>query len=186
VELTGRRLLHADRATAWRALNDPGVLKASIPGCESLEKSGENAFSFTGARVLKSVHARFHGMLRVEDRVPDESCTLGFDTDDGEGGFARGRVKVSLSSEGADTALEYDLAAQVGGRMAQVGNRLIDSAARKAMDDFFIAFEKRVSGATFGEADAVPLPGKPFSVLQHALAAAILVALVASVAYTLG
>jgi carbon monoxide dehydrogenase subunit G len=136
--------------------------------------------------VLRSVHARFRGMLRLEDRVPEESCTLDFDADDGEGGFARGRVKVDLSSEGADTAIEYSLAAEVGGRMAQVGNRLIDSAARKAMDDFFIALEKLVSGTTFGTADAELAPGKPFSVLQHALAAAILVALVASVAYTLG
>lgn len=191
MELTGQRQLPVDRATAWKALNDPAALKASIPGCESIEKTGDNEFSVVVATVLGPVRARFRGKLRLEDVVPPESYTLKFEGEGGAAGFAKGQSKVHLTAEDGTTLLNYDAKAQVGGRIAQVGNRLVDSAARKLADDFFTAFEKVVSGTTFnGNAALAPkvVPDTPFAPLrplQYALIAVILVALVASVAYTL-
>lgn len=185
MELTGHRQLPVDRATAWKALNDPAVLKASIPGCEAIEKSGDNEFTLTVATVLGPVHARFRGKLRLEDVVPPESYTLKFEGEGGVAGFAKGQSKVKLSGDGDTTLLDYDVNAQVGGRIAQVGNRLVDSAARKLADDFFSAFEKMVSGTTSVPAGEIVPDTIKWKPMQYALIGVILTALVASVAYTL-
>jgi carbon monoxide dehydrogenase subunit G len=193
MELTGQRVLQIDRNTAWSALNDPAILKASIPGCESIEKTGENEYAIAVATALGPVRAKFRGRLRLEDVVAPQSYTLKFEGEGGAAGFAKGQSRVSLSEEGGMTTLDYTVSAQVGGRIAQVGNRLIDSAAKKLADDFFAAFEKTVSGTisprqpapetvpgTISPAAAEKVPTPRVVAIGFILAA-----LVASVAYTL-
>lgn len=147
MELKGERLLGVDRATAWRALNDPGVLRACIPGCESVEKAGDNEFTVVQSAALGPVKARFQGRIRLEDIVEPASYTIRFEGQGGAAGFAKGAARVSLDEESPNTRLGYAVEAQVGGRLAQVGSRLIDSAALKLADDFFAAFEREVGGA---------------------------------------
>lgn len=188
MELAGQRRLPVDRATAWRALNDAQVLKASIPGCESIEKTGADEYAVTVATVLGPVRAKFRGKLRLEDIVAPERYTLRFEGEGGPAGFARGSAKVTLSESAGETILDYTTNAQVGGRIAQVGNRLVDSAARKLADDFFATFEKVVSGTTSGAAaKVVPDTGflGQYTPFQAGLVAMILVAVVAAFAFIL-
>lgn len=160
MELKGERRLPVDRDTAWRALNDPEVLRACIPGCESVEKTGEGAYAVGVAVALGPVRARFKGTLRLEDVVPPSSYTLRFDGQGGTAGFAKGSSQVSLAEDGAAaTILRYTANAQVGGRLAQVGSRLIDASALKLADDFFAAFERQVAGTIPPSAPA-PGPGR--------------------------
>jgi carbon monoxide dehydrogenase subunit G len=178
MELTGQRRLPVDRAAAWSALNDPEVLRAAIPGCESIERTGENQYALHVAAALGPVRAKFRGRLNVEDIVAPESYTLRFEGEGGTAGFAKGTAKVRLSDDAGATRLDYAVQSQVGGRLAQVGNRLIDSAARKLADDFFAAFEQRLQP----EAQAAPPPEPPARspvagyVALAAIAAAIAVA----------
>ncbi len=185
MELIGRRRLPIDRGAAWRALNDPAILRACIPGCESIEKTGENEYAVVLVAALGPVRATFRGKLRLEDVVMPDSYVLRFEGEGGAAGFARGSAKVVLSDEDAATRLEYSVKSQVGGKIAQVGNRLMDSAARKLADDFFKCFEEKVSGHAppRDEAPGAPAPEvPPFRVVAIGV---ILTLLVASVAYTL-
>ena len=147
MELKGQRHLAASRAATWQALNDPDMLRACIPGCESIERSADNEYRVVVAAALGPVKARFQGRILLEDVVAPESYTLRFEGQGGAAGFAKGAARVTLIEEGSGTVLGYTVDAQVGGRLAQVGNRLIDSAALKLADDFFAAFEKQVGGA---------------------------------------
>jgi uncharacterized protein len=147
MELKGERTLSVDRATAWAALNDPEILRVCIPGCESVEKSGENEYLVVVVAALGPVRARFQGKLRLEDVVAPQRYTLRFEGQGGAAGFAKGSAAVSLEPKAGGTQLSYVVDAQVGGRLAQVGNRLIDSVALKLADEFFAAFEWRVGGA---------------------------------------
>jgi hypothetical protein len=145
MELKGERRLPVDRETAWRALNDPQRLRAAIPGCESLESIGEGEYRAVLSVSLGPVRAKFSGKLRVEDAVPPERYTLRFEGEGGAAGFAKGSAQVTLTPEGEATRLSYTASAQVGGRLAQIGSRLIDSAALKLSDDFFAAFEQQLA-----------------------------------------
>ncbi|HSN19825.1 MAG TPA: carbon monoxide dehydrogenase subunit G [Usitatibacter sp.] len=147
MELKGERLLPVDRAAAWEALNDPERLRAAIPGCEAMERTGDNEYRVQIATALGPVRAKFRGRLRVEDIVAPERYTLRFDGEGGAAGFAKGSAQVTLADEGASTRLAYAVAAQVGGKIAQVGSRLIDSAALKLADDFFASFERQLAPA---------------------------------------
>jgi carbon monoxide dehydrogenase subunit G len=185
MELSGQRRLAVDRNTAWRALNDPQILKASIPGCESIEKTGDNEYAVAVATVLGPVRAKFRGKLRLEDVVAPERYTLRFEGEGGAAGFAKGSARVTLSETGGETILDYVTNAQVGGRIAQVGSRLVDSAAKKLADDFFAAFEKVVSGTPSGAASRVVPDTRFFTPFRAALVAVILIALVAAIAFIL-
>jgi len=183
MELTGQRRLSIDRAAAWAALNDPAILKAAIPGCESIEKTGADEYAVVVAAALGPVRAKFRGKLRLEDVVAPERYTMRFEGEGGAAGFAKGSAKVTLSESAGGTVLEYTAAAQVGGRIAQVGNRLIDSAALKLADDFFAAFERAVGPA------GVPAPAESKRLLgpvQYVIIAVILAALVGAVWIALG
>ena len=163
------------------------MLAACIPGCESIEKTGENEFAVALVSTVGPVRARFRGKLRLEDVVPPERYTLRFDGEGGAAGFAKGSARVTLTQENASTLLAYAVQAQIGGRIAQVGNRLVDSVALKQADQFFTAFEKEVSGTVSGSAApaaAAVAPG-PVPPFRTVMVAFILAALVASVAYTL-
>ena len=160
MELKGERRLPVPREEAWRALNDPERLRAAIPGCEAIERTGDNAYRVAIVAALGPVRAKFNGTLKLEDVVPPERYTLRFEGQGGAAGFAKGAARVTLADEGAGTLLGYTVDAQVGGRLAQVGNRLIDSAALKLADDFFAAFEKEVGGAA-PEAQTAPTAARP-------------------------
>jgi carbon monoxide dehydrogenase subunit G len=159
MELKGERKLAIDRATAWKALNDPAVLRACIPGCESVDKIGEDEYQVVVAAALGPVRARFQGKLRLEDVVAPLSYTIRFEGQGGAAGFAKGSSAVSLEEEPGGTLLRYTANAQVGGRLAQVGSRLIDSAALKLADDFFAAFEREAGGAPAAAPAPAPAAG---------------------------
>ncbi len=140
MELKNSRLLPVDRETAWKALNDPERLRAAIAGCESIVPTGENEYEAAMTAAIGPVKAKFKGRLRLSDVVPPESYTLAFDGQGGPAGFGKGTARVTLTPEGSGTRLDYTVQAQVGGKIAQVGQRLIDGAARKMADDFFERF----------------------------------------------
>jgi carbon monoxide dehydrogenase subunit G len=164
MELQGERLIPVSQDKTWAALNDPQVLKACITGCESLERSGDDGFAAVVAVKVGPVSARFKGNLKLANVQAPNSYTLNFDGQGGVAGFAKGSADVTLAAEGegdaAATRLKYSAKAQVGGKMAQVGSRLIDAAAAKVTDEFFRAFEAQLApppppGADTGQ---VPLP----------------------------
>jgi len=157
MELTGERLIPAPLPATWAALNDPEALKACIAGCETLERTEPDAFTAVVAVRVGPVSARFKGNLKMTDVKAPNSYTINFDGQGGVAGFAKGSAEVSLVEEGSMTRLRYSSKAQVGGKMAQVGSRLIDAAAAKVTEDFFTAFEARLQPAG-AEVAAVPAP----------------------------
>jgi len=154
MELQGERLIPASVDATWAALNDPQVLKACIAGCESLERTGDDAFTALVAVKVGPVSARFKGNLKMTNVQAPHRYTINFDGQGGIAGFGKGSADVALTPEGgnAQTRLAYVARAQVGGKLAQVGSRLIDAAAAKIADDFFKAFEARL------QALAAPAP----------------------------
>jgi carbon monoxide dehydrogenase subunit G len=147
MELKGERRLPVDRATAWAALNDPERLKAAIPGCEAMERTGENEYRVEIVAALGPVRSKFRGRLHVEDIVAPERYALRFEGEGGAAGFVKGSSHVALADEAGATVVSYSVTAQVGGRIAQVGSRLVDSAALKLADDFFESFERQLAPA---------------------------------------
>ena len=160
MELKGERLLPAPIDTVWAGLNDPEILKACIAGCESLERTGEDAFQALVAVRVGPVAAKFKGHLKMTDVKPPNSYTINFDGQGGVAGFGKGSADVQLAGEAGGTKLSYVARAQVGGKMAQVGSRLIDAAAGKIAEDFFAAFEAKVAPppAEGAVAEAAPAP----------------------------
>ncbi len=144
MELQGERIVPATIDETWAALNDPAVLKRCIAGCESLEPTGDAAYSAVVALKIGPVSARFKGKLQLSDIEPPHRYTIHFDGQGGVAGFGKGSADVALAPEGAQTRLGYTARAQVGGKMAQVGSRLIDAAAAKITEDFFKAFEAQL------------------------------------------
>ncbi|MEO8837683.1 MAG: carbon monoxide dehydrogenase subunit G [Herbaspirillum sp.] len=141
MELNGERVIEAPRQIVWDALNDPAILSRCIPGCEELTKISD---SETHARVLLKVgpvRARFSGKIFMTDLDVPSKCTLKFEGMGGVAGFAKGKSDVTLSDEGTGTKLCYSTQAAVGGRLGQVGGRLIDSSAKKMADEFFAALD---------------------------------------------
>lgn len=181
MDLSATRLLPVDRETAWRALNDPAILQASIAGCESIEATGENEFAVAMVAAVGPVRAKFKGKLRLADVVAPERYTLVFEGQGGPAGFAKGTALVELTPEAGSTRLAYSVHAQVGGKLAQVGQRLIDAAARKVADDFFAAFSERLAPAPSpAAAPARPVfPAWAWIAAALALAAALAWALLA-------
>lgn len=147
MELTGSRRIAADRATVWAALNDPEVLRAVIPGCQELTGDPATGFSATARQKVGPVSATFHGSVQFSDVVPGESYTISGEGKGGAAGFAKGAADVRLQdAEGGATLLEYSVKANVGGKIAQLGARLIDGFARKTADGFFESFAQAVEG----------------------------------------
>ena len=148
MELQSERLIPASIDATWAALNDPDVLKACIAGCQSLERTADDAFTAVVAVKVGPVSARFKGSLKLADVEPPHSYTIHFDGQGGIAGFGRGSADVALTpAEGEQTRLAYTARAQVGGKLAQIGSRLVDAAARKIAEDFFKAFEAHVQAA---------------------------------------
>ena len=161
MEMQSSRLIAAPPETVWQALNDPDALKDCIPGCESLTKESETQWRAIVAAKVGPVSARFNGSIELADVVPPTSYTLHFKGQGGAAGFANGEAHVALSpAEGGQTTLAYTAKAQVGGKLAQIGSRLIDGVAAKMADDFFERFAARFApvGATVPHAAEPHLP----------------------------
>jgi uncharacterized protein len=143
MEMQGSRHLAVTQQQAWDALNDPEVLKACIPGCDKVEATGENQYAIGMAVKIGPVSARFNGKILLSDVQPPTSYTLNFEGQGGPAGFGKGNAKVNLapSAEGSGCELNYTAQAQVGGKIAQVGQRLVDGVARSMAEDFFKRFD---------------------------------------------
>jgi carbon monoxide dehydrogenase subunit G len=147
MEMHATRTIAADRMTVWQALNDAEVLKACIPGCEELTGSPEEGFSAVVKQKVGPVKATFKGEVTLSDIVEGESYTISGEGKGGVAGFAKGGAQVRLSdAEGGGTDLHYDVEAKVGGKLAQLGSRLVDSFATKMADQFFERFQAHVEG----------------------------------------
>ena len=144
MEMTGEQLIPAPQALTWKALNDPQMLKQCVPGCESIDPIGENQFQVLMVARVGPVSAKFKGKLTLSDIRPIKSYAIAFEGQGGPVGFAKGGAQVRLSSEGDQTRLAYDVKASVGGKLAQIGSRLVDAAAKKVADDFFRNFNQKV------------------------------------------
>ncbi len=154
MEITGIQTITATRQKVWDALNDPDILKKSLPGCESVERTSANEFKVIMAAAIGPLRARFNGVLKMSDVQAPESCTMVFEGQGGAVGFGKGNSSVRLTELQGQTELTYTANAQVGGKLAQVGSRLIDSVARKMADDFFKAFKLQLAGETVALKDA--------------------------------
>lgn len=155
MELKGGGRLAADRATAWTLLNDTEVLKACVPGCESIVTTGENQFEVAMTAAVGPVKAKFKGRLALADIDAPNGYTMKFDASGGPTGFARGEARVTLTEIAPrETQLDYVATVQVGGKLAQVGSRLIEAAAGATTDKFFEAF-----GVQLAARMAVPAEG---------------------------
>ena len=143
MEMSGSRRLAVPQQQAWDALNDPEVLKACIPGCDRVEATGENQYAIGMAVKIGPVSARFAGRIVLADVLPPNSYTLVFEGQGGAAGFGKGSAQVNLAppAEGAGCELSYTAQAQVGGKIAQVGQRLVDGVAKSMAEDFFKRFD---------------------------------------------
>lgn len=154
MDMKGERMLPADRATVWTLLNDPEILRQCVPGCESLAATGEHSFDVAMTAAVGPVKARFKGKLSLADIEAPVRYRLLFEGQSSQAGFARGEARVELQELAADqTRLAYTAKSQVGGRLAQIGGRLLDAAAAATADKFFEAFAAKLP------ARPGPLPG---------------------------
>ena len=145
MEMTGEQLIHATQAATWAALNDPEILKACIPGCESIEKTGDNEYTVQMTARVGPVSAKFKGKMTLSNIQAPNSYSIAFEGQGGVAGFAKGGAEVSLAPAGHDTKLSYTAKANVGGKLAQIGSRLVDAAANKVAGEFFAAFNEKIS-----------------------------------------
>lgn len=158
MEMQGSRQLAVTQQQAWDALNDPEVLKTCIPGCDKVEATGENQYAVGVAVRIGPVAARFNGKIALADVNPPNSYTLTFDGQGGAAGFGKGSAKVNLAPNGAaGCELRYSAQAQVGGKIAQVGQRLVDGVAKSMADDFFKRFDEEMQ-RRYPAAGAAPAP----------------------------
>ena len=145
MEMQGEQLIPLPQAATWAALNDPAVLKDCIPGCESVERVADNEYDVVLTARVGPVSAKFKGKMTVTDADPPNAYTLVFEGQGGVAGFAKGQATVALTPEAKNTRLAYTAKASIGGKLAQVGSRLIDGVAKKLAEQFFTAFNQRVS-----------------------------------------
>ena len=144
MELDGTRVIAADRATVWAKLNDAETLKACIPGCQSLDGSPEEGFTATVKQKVGPVSATFTGSVTLENVVAPVSYTITGEGKGGVAGFAKGSADVVLTDVPEGTELAYKVDAKVGGKLAQLGNRIVGGFARKMADQFFENFQEQV------------------------------------------
>jgi carbon monoxide dehydrogenase subunit G len=166
MDMTGERRIVAPRQVVWEALNDTTTLKASSPGCESLEKTGDNHMKATAAVKLGPISARFNGAVTLSDINAPNSYTITGEGQGGVAGFAKGGAKVFLTDDDTNgpgaTLLKYEVHAQVGGKLAQLGARLIDATAKQMAEQFFTKFSDEVQKLVPAEAaPAAPIAVAP-------------------------
>jgi carbon monoxide dehydrogenase subunit G len=144
MDMQGSRQLAVTQQQAWDALNDPEVLKACIPGCDKVEATGENQYAVGLALKIGPVAARFAGRITLSEINPPHRYTIAFDGQGGGAGFGKGNSSVKLVPNEAGCELSYTVHAQVGGKVAQLGQRLIDGAAKSMAEDFFKRFDNEM------------------------------------------
>lgn len=140
MEMQGERRIPAPRQRVWEGLNDPETLKKAIPGCETVEKVSDTEFTAKVVARVGPVKASFSGKVTLSELDPPAGYTISGEGTGGVAGFAKGSAKVALEDDGGETVMRYGVSAQVGGKLAQIGSRLIDGAARKMADEFFTRF----------------------------------------------
>jgi uncharacterized protein len=146
MDMKGSRLVPTDVDTTWRALNDPEILRVCIPGCESIDRVSDTEYRLAMTARVGPVSAKFSGRLLLADLVAPQSYTLRFEGQGGAAGFANGTARVALAPVESGTRIDYAVNAQVGGKLAQIGSRLIDGAAAKLAGDFFARFVEQAGG----------------------------------------
>lgn len=144
MDMQGSRRLSVTQQQAWDALNDPAVLKACIPGCESVESSGDNTYAIVNAIRVGPVAAKFKGSIQLTDIVAPDRYTLNFEGKGGAAGFGKGSARVALAPQDGGCELTYTANATVGGKIAQVGQRLIDGVAKSMAESFFKRFDEEM------------------------------------------
>jgi len=142
MDMSGEQRIPAPQQQVWDALYDPEVLKLCIPGCETVEKTSETEFTAKVVLAVGPVKAKFSGDVSLEDIDAPNGCTISGKGNGGIAGFGKGNAKVLLRTEGDETVLTYTANASVGGKIAQIGARLVDSTAKKLADEFFKRFVK--------------------------------------------
>jgi len=157
MDLNGRYVIPASPETVWAGLNDPDTLKACIPGCQKIEKTDPTNFIATATLKIGPVKATFQGKVGLSDLDPPHRCRLSGEGQGGVAGFAKGDAEVVLTPEGDGTVLTYTAKASVGGKLAQIGQRLIDGAAKQIADDFFSRFAERLTPPAAVELTPDPL-----------------------------
>jgi hypothetical protein len=155
MEILGQQFIAARRQQVWDALNDPLILKECLPGCETVERVTPEEFRIVIKTAIGPLKARFQGSLKISEAKVPESCVMDFELQGGAIGFGKGSATVNLKDVAEGTELIYGAKAQIGGKLAQVGSRLIDSVAKKMTDDFFRAFQQAMS------------PKQPEDVAEH-------------------
>ncbi len=158
MDLTGEYRIPAPREDVWRALNDPNILQKCIPGCESVEKLSDTEFTAKVVLKIGPMTAKFSGKGTLADLDPPKGYTITGEGQGGVAGFGKGQAKVSLDVDGNVTVMRYTAQAQVGGKMAQLGARLIDSTAKKLADEFFGRFAALMSPAAAEAPSAEEVP----------------------------
>ena len=144
--MTGEVQLAASREVVWAKLNDPEVLKACIPGCEELNMTSDTEFQAVATQKIGPVKARFKGKVHLTDLDPPNGYKISGEGEGGVAGFAKGGAVVALSDKDGGTLLTYNVEAQIGGKLAQLGQRLISGTSKKLADEFFANFAKAVQG----------------------------------------
>jgi uncharacterized protein len=182
VRLTGEQLIPLPQAEVWRALNDPAVLKTCIPGCDSLERLDDASYRIVLTASIGPVRARFSGKLMLLDVNPPSSYLLVFEGSGGAAGFGKGSAQVDLSAQGSATKLVYSAKANVGGKLAQIGSRLVDSVSRKMADEFFDRLKQNILPESAG---APPQPSVPRGSYGRWIIGGAILALLAAAAYFL-
>jgi carbon monoxide dehydrogenase subunit G len=146
MDIQGEQLLAVPRPAVWQGLNDPAVLQRCLPGCDTFEADGPDRYRVALQATVGPIRARFAGTLRLHDVQPGRGYALAFDGSGGVAGFGKGSAQVTLEDVGESTRLRYVSKAQVGGRLAQVGGRLIDGVTKRMTDDFFARFARELQG----------------------------------------
>jgi uncharacterized protein len=193
--MTGEQLIPASQQDTWRALNDPEVLRACVPGCESITRVNENEYQVQMTARVGPVSAKFRGRLSLFDIKAPSAYSLAFEGQGGAAGFAKGAAQVRLSAQENQTRLAYDVKANVGGKLAQIGSRLVDAAAKKVADEFFRNFTKHMTtdddttvvmaaeSEHHGAADDAAMPSVSRTTLMFFAAGALVVFFVALIAF---
>jgi carbon monoxide dehydrogenase subunit G len=162
MEMTGEFRIPAPRDRVWQALNDPETLKRAIPGCQTIEKVTDTEFTAKVVAKVGPVRATFGGKVNLTDLDPPKAYTISGEGNGGVAGFAKGSAKVNLDEESDDaTRLRYEVQAHVGGKLAQIGSRLIDATSRKMADEFFGNFVTAISEPTEGKGNGAAETTKP-------------------------
>lgn len=168
MEMSGEERIPASQGDTWAALNDPEILKSCVPGCDAIDRLAENEYQVLMVARIGPVSAKFKGKLALSDLNPPHAYAIAFEGQGGAAGFGKGSAQVQLAPDGEGTKLTYQVKASVGGKLAQIGSRLVDAAARKVAQDFFAAFNDKVAslhgapaGAAGEEHRPEPVPRDP-------------------------